>query len=266
MTATVNTHTSRQRDIIRQLSVLVSVVIAVVVSFLGSGAVVGTPVSEVANGVLDSDATLVAPGGAAFIIWGVIYTGLLLLGINQLMPWRAQDSRQRRVGWLIVASALLNAAWIAAVQLAWLVVSVLLLVALVAVLVLIIARLNERPATTRYERVVIDGTLGLYLGWACIATVANSAAAGISVGIDALGTLATSLAVVVLVVAAVVGIVLAIGLKGRIAPAIGLAWGLAWVAVERASGIPESTVVAVFAALAAVVTVVAAVTVRARRS
>jgi hypothetical protein len=134
------------------------------------------------------------------------------------------------------------------------------------VLVLILARLNEQPATTRYERVVIDGTLGLYLGWACIATVANCAAAGLSVGIDALGTLATTLAVVVLVVAAVVGIVLAIGLKGRIAPAIGLAWGLAWVAVERTTGIPGSTVVAVFAGLAAVVTVVAAVTVRARRS
>ncbi len=266
MTATANTQSLNQRDGVRQLCVLVSVVIAVVVSFLGSGAVVGTPVSEVAGGVLDSDATLVAPGGAAFIIWGVIYTGLLLLGINQAMPWRAQDSRQRRAGWLIVASALLNAAWIAAVQLAWLVVSVLLLVALVAVLVLILARLNEQPATTRYERVMIDGTLGLYLGWACIATVANSAAAGISVGIDALGTLATALAVVVLVVAAVVGIVLAIGLKGRIAPAIGLAWGLAWVAVERATGIPESTIVAIFAALAAVVTVVAAVTVRARRN
>jgi len=55
-------------------------------------------------------------------------------------------------------------------------------------------------------------------------------------------------------------------LKGRIAPAIGLAWGLAWVAVERATGIPESPVVAVFAAFAAVITLVAAIVVRSRTS
>ncbi|HAM24937.1 MAG TPA: hypothetical protein DHW34_06890 [Actinobacteria bacterium] len=264
MTATESPVISSSRDLWRQIVVLLSAVIAVVVSFLGSGAVVGTPVSEVAGGVLDSDATLVAPGGAAFAIWGVIYTGLLLLGLNQAMSWRRTDARQRRTGWWITASALLNAAWIAAVQLAWLVVSVVLLIALVAVLVIIMIRLNERPATTRYEAVVVDGTVGLYLGWACIATVANSAAAGLDAGIAATGTIALWSAVVVLVVAAVVGVVLAVGLKGRLAPAIGLGWGLAWVAVERASGIPQAPVVAIVAAAAAAVTVLAAVVVRAR--
>ena len=66
-------------------------------------------------------------------------------------------------------------------------------------------------------------------------------------------------------VAAGVGVLLAVGLRGRIAPAIGLAWGLAWVAAERTTGSPESRAVAVAAALAAAVTLIAAIAVRAGR-
>ena len=162
MTPAVTKPEADSRDTVRQVAVLVSTLLAVVVSFLGSGAVVGTPVSQVADGALDTDATLVAPGGPAFAIWAIVYTGLVLLGLNQAMPWRRTDPRQRRSGWLIVASALLNAAWIVTVQFELLVISVVLIGALVAVLVAVLLRLNERPPTTAYERVVIDGTLGLY--------------------------------------------------------------------------------------------------------
>jgi hypothetical protein len=257
---------SASRDVLRQTTVLVSSIFAVVVSFLGSGAVVGTPVSEVAGGVLDTDGTLVAPAGPAFGIWAVIYTGLLLLAFLQVMPWRRTDERQRRAGWLIAASALLNAAWIVAVQAEQLVMSVVLIGGLVAVLVLALARLGERPASTRYERVVVDGTLGLYLGWACIATVANTAAAAIDLGAPVEGVASTAWAVAVLVVAAGVGVLLALGLGGRLAPALGLAWGLGWVAAERAGGAPTSTAVAVAASVAAVITLGSALVVSARRS
>lgn len=262
MTTAVSAPEATSRDTVRQVAVFVSTVVAVLVSFLGSGAVVGTPVSQVANGALDTDATLVAPAGTAFAIWGVIYTGLLLLGINQAMPWRRTDPRQRRAGWLIVASAVLNAVWIVTVQLELLVVSVVLIGALVGVLVAALLRLNEQPATTAYERLVVDGTLGLYLGWACIATVANTAAAALDAGASPTGSSATTWAIVVLVVAGGVGILLAVGLRGRIAPAIGLAWGLAWVAAERAGGLPQSDAVAVAASLAAAITLIAAIVVR----
>lgn len=253
------------RDSARQWTVLVSAVVAVAVSFLGSGAVVGTPVNEVADGALSSSATLVAPAGPAFAIWGVIYTGLVLLALLQVLPSRRTDARQRRTGWWTTASLLLNAAWILVIQVEQIVAAFVVIAALAAVLVVAMVRLGERPATTAYERVVVDGTLGLYLGWVCIATVANGAAALVVLGVDPIGTAAVVMAVLVLVVAGVVGVVLAVGLGGRIAPALSLAWGLAWVAVARTSGEPASASVAVTAALAAVLTVTSAVMVRARR-
>jgi hypothetical protein len=113
---------------------------------------------------------------------------------------------------------------------------------------------------------VVDGALGLYLGWVCIATVANTAATLVASGVEPEGSAATAWAVAVLGVAAVVGVLLAVGLGGRLAPAVGLAWGLGWVAVARTSGEPESTTVAAAAAIAALVTLASAVVVRARRT
>jgi MFS family permease len=259
-----STSPSAQHDRLRQWTVLVSAVVAVAVSFLGSGAVVGTPVNQVADGALSSSATLVAPAGPAFAIWGVIYTGLILLALLQVLPSRRTDPRQRRTGWWTAASLVLNAAWILVIQAEQIVAALVVIAALAAVLVVAMVRLGEQPAATTYERVVVDGVLGLYLGWVCIATVANAAAALVVLGVDPVGTAAVVWAVLVLVVAGAIGVVLAVGLGGRIAPALSLAWGLAWVAVARTSGEPISTTVAAAAALAALVTVGSALAVAAR--
>ena len=154
----------------------------------------------------------------------------------------------------------------AVIQAEWLALSVAVIAALLAVLVVVLVRLGESAPSTRYEAVVVDGALGLYLGWVCIATVANTAATLVAAGVDAEGSTATAWAVAVLAVAAGVGVLMAVGLNGRLAPAVGLAWGLGWVAVARTSGEPESTTVAVAAAIAAAVTLGSALVVRARAS
>lgn len=256
----------RPRDLLRQWVVLVSAVLATAVSFVGSGAVAGTPVNEVADGALSSSATLVAPAGPAFAIWGVIYTGLLLLALLQVLPSRRTDPRQRRTGWWVAASLVLNAVWILVVQAAAIALSLVVIAALVAVLVVTVVRLGERAPATAYERLVVDGTLGLYLGWVCIATVANTAATLVLAGVDPVGPAAVPVTVAVLVVAAGIGILLAAGTRGRVAPGLALAWGLLWISVARTSGSPESAPVAVAAALAAAVTVLAEVLVRWRRT
>lgn len=250
-------------DVVRQWTVLVGAIAAVGVAFLGSGAIVGTPVSEVADGALSTSSTLVAPAGPAFAIWSVIYAGLVALAVWQALPAQRSDPRQRDVGRLVLASLVLNAVWILVVQAGWITLSVAVIVALLAVLVLTMVTLTRSRPSSTVEALLIDGTLGLYLGWVCIATVANTAAALVDLGMDPTGDAAVAWAVAVLVIAGAVGVLLAVGLHGRLAPAFGLAWGLAWVAVARGDA-PESTTVATVAVLAAVVTAAAAVVVRSR--
>ncbi|RWZ58329.1 hypothetical protein ELQ92_15005 [Labedella populi] len=99
-------------DRIRQMVVIVSAVLALIGSFIGSGAVIGTPIQEQVGGTLTADSTLIVPAGPAFSIWSVIYTGLIAYAIGQLLPSQAARERNRRLGSPIVATMLLNLAWI----------------------------------------------------------------------------------------------------------------------------------------------------------
>lgn len=250
----------RTSDVVRITAVCTSAVVAVVGGVLGSGAVVGTPIDEAAGGALSADATLVAPAGPAFSIWSVIYAGLVLLAVHQALPHQRTDPRQRRVGWWVAASLLLNAAWILTAQAGSVVGALVIIVALLAVLAATFARLLASRPTSPLQAALLDGVIGLYLGWVAIATVANAAAALVAgAGWNEVGAVATSSAVIVLILAAAIGAGLAVAGRGRLAPAASLAWGLAWIAVARATGAPESGVVAVVAAGAAGAVVVVTV-------
>src|SRR5690606_12326452 len=120
---------------LRQVLVLLSAILAVVVSTIGSGAFGGTPIAEASGGALAADATLLAPAGPAFGIWSVIYAGLVLLAIMQALPANRDDARlDRTAGWTILA-LLLNPAWILVVQAGVLWLTVVVIAALAAVLI-----------------------------------------------------------------------------------------------------------------------------------
>jgi hypothetical protein len=252
------------RDVLRQVTVLASAVIAIVGSFIGSGAAGGTPIQDAAGGALAADATPIAPGGPAFAVWTVIYAGLIAYAIWQLLPAQRNAPRQRTLGYPIAASLLLNAAWILSVQFGLLGLSVPVIIALLAVLAwTFLLTLRSRPRNV-VEAIVADGTVGLYLGWVCVATAANITAWLVAIGFRGAGVPRDVWAVAIIVVAGAVGVLLAVRGRGRLAPAASLCWGLAWVAVARFTGDLRSTPTAI-AALAAVVVVIAiTVTLRVR--
>ncbi len=252
----------RTSDTVRQVAVLVSAGFAIVASFIGSGAAGGTPIDEVAGGALSADATPIAPAGPAFAIWSVIYAGLVAYTIWQLFPAQKADARQRRLGYPIAASLVLNGAWILSVQFDLLALSVPVIVALLVVLVIAFRIcLTSRPGSV-IESIVADGTVGLYLGWVCVATAANITAWLASIGFTGFGIAEDLWAVVILGVAGAVGVLLALHGRGRITPALSLSWGLAWVAVGRLAGDLLSTPAAATAIIA--MTVVLLVTAIAR--
>ena len=68
---------TEHRDSLRESFVTVSAVLAIVGSFMGSGAAGGMQIENASGGALSADATPIAPGGPAFSIWTVIYLGLV---------------------------------------------------------------------------------------------------------------------------------------------------------------------------------------------
>ncbi|MEV7661696.1 tryptophan-rich sensory protein [Paenarthrobacter sp. NPDC089316] len=255
---------TRRPDLMRQITVTVSLVVCVVGSMIGVGVFGGTPIAQAAGGALAADSTLLAPATPAFSIWSVLYAGLVAYTVWQWLPSQRTASRQRALGWLVSVSMILNAAWILVVQAGWLFASVLVILALLVTLVRAFLRYSRTRPSSWVEAVVLDGTLGVYLGWTSVAVCANVAAALKAFGFQGLGLRPEVWSVAVLVVVAVVGVALAIKGRGRLALAAAIAWGLLWIMVGRSSSAPESFPTAIAAAVAAALVLGAAITVRAR--
>ncbi|ANF32044.1 hypothetical protein A0130_10490 [Leifsonia xyli] len=252
-------------DRVRQTLVIAGTVVAIIGAFVGSGAAGGTPIPEVAGGALSADATLLAPAGPAFAIWSVIYAGLVAYAIWQALPSQAARERQRRAGFWVLASLLLNAAWILSVQAGQLGLSVVAILALLVVLIVTFVILRRHPSESTADAVLFDGVMGLYLGWVMIATVANVTSWLLKTGFDGFGASPHAWAIALLVVFTVIGGALAIWDRGRFAPAVASAWGLAWIGVSRLTGSLVSAPVAITAFAAAALLLLIALAVRVTR-
>lgn len=241
---------NRSSDRVHQVVVTISFVVCVLGSMIGVGVFGGTPIASAAGGALAADATLIAPASTAFSLWSVIYLGLAGYTVLQWFPTAATLQRQLRLP--VAGTMLLNAAWILVVQAGLLWLSVPVIVALLALLSTIFVKLLRPRTRGLPERIFIDGTIGLYLGWVCVATAANITSLLTDLGFDGAGLAPDGWAVAVLALVGGLGIVLAVRSRGRIGVAAAIVWGLVWIAVARWDGSPHSVPAAATAAATAV--------------
>lgn len=245
---------SPDRPIALRLAVVVTFVLTVLGAAFGVGVFGGEPIDEAAGGLLAADATLLAPASPAFRIWSVIYLGLGVYAVWQLVVPRTS----RPITLLAIASLLLNAAWILVIQAGWVAISVLVILALLVVLAEIFRRLSRGLPRSTLERVVVDGTFGLYLGWVSVATCANITSALMGAGFQGFG-LPQVWAIAVLLVVAVVGVGVTVLGRRPVATPLAMAWGLGWIAAGRALDEPYAPAVAVTAVVVALIIAAAAI-------
>lgn len=246
-----------------RLAVSVAQILCGVGGIFGSGVRgSGSSVRDFAQGAFRPEATLIAPASLAFSIWSVIYLGLVVYTLWIWVPGAASATVVARTGWWAAAAMALNGGWIFAAKAELVDLGALVLLALTLCLGRVNAELAVISMPTRTARTLVGGAFGLFLGWACLATVGNVATALVRHGVPATGAGATIAAVGTLVVVAALGVFLAVRLPGQFAVALGLLWGLAWLAVQRSAGEPKSLPVALTAGFAAAVIAGAFVTTR----
>lgn len=234
----------------RQLAVTGAQVVSVLAALAAAG-VLGTPLTEAAGGALAVDAALLVPAGPAVAVWWLIYGGLAAYTLRQWLPGRAADARHRATGWWAALAMVLNAAWVAAVQLDHVWVTVGVIAALGAVLVHLVARLEERPATTSAERWAVDRVFGAYLGAVLVAVAVNAVAAVSDAGLVQDPALATVLAGLALAHVVALGRAATLSLGGRWSVVLAAVWGLFWIALARLGDGLQSVPVALLALAAA---------------
>ena len=239
-------------DILRQVVVISAVSFMLVAAMVGSGLFGGTDVSELQDGALSAEATVLAPDSPAFSIWSVIYVLMIAYAVWQALPSQRTRTRQRRAGWWVALTAVLNGFWLLAAQFLTLFATVVAIVLLLVALAATIRVLTVHPHEGVPDAVLLDVTVGLHLGWVALATVANTTAwLAADVVPASWGEAAEPIGIAVLVVVALIGIAVGVGTRGRLAPPLAMAWGLLWIGIGRTAGEPASTPVAIAAWVAA---------------
>ena len=131
------------------------------------------------NGDNRTPTELFLPADYAFSIWGVIYLGLLELGVWLLLPRQGANPRANSAAPWLAVTALFNVLWIllagSSRTLPW-TVPTLIVMEVSAWLAYFRLGVHWNATLPRAERLLYV-PLQIYVGWLSVATVANSATA-----------------------------------------------------------------------------------------
>ncbi|MDY0099037.1 MAG: TspO/MBR family protein [Bacteroidales bacterium] len=149
---------------IKYINILLFVVM-IVMNYLANA----LPLNNKTTGELsDSFPNLFVPAGLTFSIWGIIY---LLLFIYVIMQFTGADRQiLNQTVWLFGVTCALNALWIVFWHYGNLPISMIVMLGLLGSLIAINTGIKDLSPG------IIKAVFGIYLGWICIATIANATA------------------------------------------------------------------------------------------
>lgn len=234
------------KDIIRQLSVVVGLILTIVVNVLSNAIPFnGLTAPEIA----DSFDVYFVPAGYVFSIWSVIYLGLIAYAVFQLLPAQRENPRLRQTGWWFVLSCAANSIWLFLWHYGYFALSVLAMLTILLSLIYIYLRLGVgRKSVPSGERWLVHLTFSVYLGWITVATIANITAFLDSINWNGFGISPEIWTFIMLVVAVVVAGLMAYS-RQDIAYLLVLIWAFVGIGVEQS----DTTQIANAAYLAAVI-------------
>ena len=129
-----------------------------------------------------------APAGITFSIWSVIYGLIIGFIVWQYRgsSFEKEDAIQK-IGWLLVANSMFNICWILSWHFLILPLSVVIMLGILWSLVRLntVISFDFKPKTP--TRGLLKSAFGVYLGWICIATIANFTALLVSLKWNAFG-------------------------------------------------------------------------------
>lgn len=129
--------------------------------------------------------TLITPAGYAFVIWGLIYAGLLAFGIFQALPKQQNRPRLRAIRPWVLLNSLFNMAWLVFAANGMLLLTVVLIFGLLFTMISVMDKLQiGRRPVSRAETWLVRFPFAVYTGWLTVATFANTSAYLRSIGFN----------------------------------------------------------------------------------
>jgi len=243
------------KSLVRRLLVVIVTVGTILMNALANI----LPFNNLTTGQVSADFdNYFVPEGYVFSIWGVIYLGLVLYTVYQLLAAQADNPRLKAIAPAYIISALANAVWLLFWHYKLLPFSMLAMLIILVCLLYIYLKLNiGKSQVSKGERWLVHLPFSIYLGWISVATVANGGAWLSQTNWNAFGISAPVWAVVMMAVALVLGALMAL-LRRDIAYDLVIIWALVGIGVNKLSTPPVvvAAMAFVFAALMLVCLVV----------
>ncbi len=206
---------------ILRLANLALFILMVVMNYLANA----LPINGQTTGALsDAYPNLFVPTGLTFSIWGVIY---LMLFVFVLVQFR--DSNKvivEQIGWFFALSCLLNSLWIIAWHYQWLPLSLAIMLGILVALVAICISIKTQPMG------IIKTAFGIYLGWICIATIANVTAVLVNYNWEGWGLSEQTWTIIMITIGALIAMMTIVRLKN---PMVGIAvvWAFIGIIIKQ---------------------------------
>jgi hypothetical protein len=197
------------------------------VALVANGLAAWLPLNDRTTGELSAQyPNLFVPAGITFSIWSVIYLMLLAWTVAQFFGDRR--ALAERIAPAYAISSALNAAWIFAWHYEQVALSVLIMLGLLVSLL----RINAILAGETGAHWLPRAAFGVYLGWICVATIANITALLVDLGWDGAGVPDATWAMILVVVGAAAAAFALLRLRN---PLIGAAvvWAFAGIVLNR---------------------------------
>lgn len=189
---------SENFGLLKWLNIIAFVAVVIVNGLAGSTTLIG---GQDTAQVSDNNFTLITPAGYTFAIWGVIYTLLGLFVIYQALP-SDKGKTTEKVGWFFILSSIANICWLFLWQFEFLAVSVVLMFLLFASLLKAYLNLGISKSSVSWrERIAVRAPFSVYFGWITIASIANVAAALVSLDWNGFGLSAETWGILVIIIA-----------------------------------------------------------------
>ena len=120
----------------------------------------------------------ITPAGYTFAVWGIITLLGLCYGVYQLLPNRPAADLHQKVGKILCVVYALFSLWLFAASRDWLWITVVLFVVMFGLLFMAFQIIQENnQQLTLADKILLEGQVGIYLGWSTIAIFANTASA-----------------------------------------------------------------------------------------
>lgn len=153
--------------------VWVSLVLALTMNYLSNALPIN---GQNASQVSAKFPTYFTPAGFAFSIWGIIYLGLIAFAIYQSLPAQKVNARIVAARPWVILNGLLNSVWLPLFHYEQMGLALMVILGILFTLIKVHEALQtgRNTANSWTETLVARWPFSIYLGWLCVATIANA--------------------------------------------------------------------------------------------